>query len=111
MRKKANQTSGVGSVQVFELTMDNPEDQDELNRRLCKPDDGDPRRPAKIGRTARNQSTADSPKRKKRSERRHRKRAGIRMALEPKVAPIAAGIRAKTQEALRNPAGHEGARH
>jgi hypothetical protein len=34
MRKKANQTSSAGGVQIFELTMDNPEDQDELNRRL-----------------------------------------------------------------------------
>jgi len=40
-----------------------------------------------------------------------RQRAGIRMALDPRVAPIAAEIRAKTQEALRNPANHEGARH
>jgi hypothetical protein len=37
--------------------------------------------------------------------------AGIRMALDPRVAPIAAEIRAKTQEALRNPANHESARH
>jgi hypothetical protein len=40
-----------------------------------------------------------------------RQRAGIRMALDPRVAPIAAEIRARTQEALRNPANHEGARH
>jgi hypothetical protein len=40
-----------------------------------------------------------------------RQRAGTGMALDPKVAPIAAVIRARTQEALRNPAGHEGARH
>jgi hypothetical protein len=40
-----------------------------------------------------------------------RQRAGIRMAVEPRVAPIAAEIRARTQEALRNPASHEGARH
>jgi hypothetical protein len=40
-----------------------------------------------------------------------RQRAGILMALDPKVAPIAAEIRARTQEALRNPANHEGARH
>jgi hypothetical protein len=37
--------------------------------------------------------------------------AGIRMAMDPRVAPIAMEIRARTQEALRNPAGHEGARH
>jgi hypothetical protein len=40
-----------------------------------------------------------------------RQRAGILMALDPRAAPIAAEIRARTQEALRNPANHEGARH
>jgi hypothetical protein len=40
-----------------------------------------------------------------------RQRAGIRMALDPRVAPVALEIRARTQEALRNPANHEGARH
>jgi hypothetical protein len=40
-----------------------------------------------------------------------RQRAGIRVAMDPRVAPIAAEIRARTQEALRNPANHEGARH
>jgi hypothetical protein len=40
-----------------------------------------------------------------------RQRAGILMALDPRVAPVAAEIRARTQEALRNPASHEGARH
>lgn len=40
-----------------------------------------------------------------------RQRAGMLMALHPKLAPIATEIRVRTQEALRNPAGHEGARH
>ncbi|HWY85166.1 MAG TPA: hypothetical protein VNX28_00500, partial [Gemmataceae bacterium] len=40
-----------------------------------------------------------------------RQRAGILMALDPRVAPIAAEIRVRTQEALRSPANHEGARH
>jgi hypothetical protein len=40
-----------------------------------------------------------------------RQRAGILMALDPRVAPVAAEIRVRTQEALRNPAGHEGAHH
>jgi hypothetical protein len=40
-----------------------------------------------------------------------RQRAGIRMALDPRVASVATEIRARTQEALRNPASHEGARH
>jgi hypothetical protein len=40
-----------------------------------------------------------------------RQKAGILMATDPRVAPVAAEIRARTQEALRNPASHEGARH
>jgi hypothetical protein len=40
-----------------------------------------------------------------------RQRAGIAMALDPRVTPVAAEIRARTQEALRNPASHEGAHH
>ncbi len=40
-----------------------------------------------------------------------RQRAGILIALDPRVAPIASEIRARTQETLRNPASHEGARH
>ncbi len=37
MSQNANQPSSTGGVQVFERTMDNPEGQDELNRRLRKP--------------------------------------------------------------------------
>jgi hypothetical protein len=40
-----------------------------------------------------------------------RQQAGMRMALDPRVAKVAEEIRAKTQVALRNPAVHEGARH
>ncbi|MFB3892905.1 MAG: carbohydrate binding domain-containing protein [Phycisphaerae bacterium] len=40
-----------------------------------------------------------------------RQQAGLMMAVEPKMAEIAREIRARTQRALRNPAGHEGARH
>jgi hypothetical protein len=40
-----------------------------------------------------------------------RQKAGLLMAAEPRMAPIAAEIRAKTQEALKNPAGHVGNRH
>jgi hypothetical protein len=40
-----------------------------------------------------------------------RQRAAIAVALDPRVAPIAAEIRTRTQEVLRNPAWHEGARH
>jgi hypothetical protein len=40
-----------------------------------------------------------------------RQRAGILLAQDPRVAPIASEIRTRTQEVLRNPASHEGARH
>jgi hypothetical protein len=40
-----------------------------------------------------------------------RQRAGICMAQDARVAPIALEIRSRTQEALRNPANHEGAHH
>jgi hypothetical protein len=40
-----------------------------------------------------------------------RQRAGIFVGVDPRVASIASEIRARTQEALRNPAEHEGARH
>jgi hypothetical protein len=39
MSQKPDQPSTPGEIQVFELTMDNPEDQDELNRRFRKPGD------------------------------------------------------------------------
>jgi hypothetical protein len=40
-----------------------------------------------------------------------RQKAGLLLAQEPRMAPIVLEIRAKTQEILRSPAGHEGARH
>jgi len=40
-----------------------------------------------------------------------RQRAGLLLATDAKMAPIAAEIRSKTQDILKNPAGHEGARH
>jgi hypothetical protein len=40
-----------------------------------------------------------------------RQKAGLLIATDPKVAPVALEIRTRTQEVLRNPAGHEGARH
>ena len=40
-----------------------------------------------------------------------RQKAGLLMAADPRMAPIAGEIRAKTQEVLKNPAGHEGSRH
>jgi len=40
-----------------------------------------------------------------------RQRAGMMVALDPRLAPIANEIRARTQETLRNPAGYEWSRH
>jgi hypothetical protein len=40
-----------------------------------------------------------------------RQRAGVLIALDPRVAPIAAEIRTRAQDVLRNPSSHEGARH
>ena len=40
-----------------------------------------------------------------------RQRAGILVALDPRVAPIASEIRFRTREALRNPVDHESARY
>ena len=60
MAKKAEQKSGAGSIQVFELTMDNPEDQDELNRRLRKPGEPASGRSPEIGHTRHGKSTAES---------------------------------------------------
>jgi hypothetical protein len=40
-----------------------------------------------------------------------RQKAGILVAQDPRMATIAGTIRARTQEALRNPASHEGAHH
>ena len=37
MDAKVNKSSGAGKAQVFEVTMDDAEDQDELNRRYRKP--------------------------------------------------------------------------
>lgn len=60
MPKKNEKTSGAGEIQVFELTMDNPEDQEELNSQLRKA--GEPARctPAKVGDAAPGESAAES---------------------------------------------------
>jgi hypothetical protein len=65
MGKKDNQTSDAARVQVFELTMDNPENQDELNRRFHKPGEVDDSPPAKIGRSVQGESTTESAERQK----------------------------------------------
>jgi hypothetical protein len=38
-----------------------------------------------------------------------RQRAGLLMAMNPKMAEVATEVRSRTQEVLRNPAWHEGA--
>ena len=65
MRKKTAHTSGTGDIQVFELTMDNLEDQDELNRPLRKP--GEPERSLlpKTRDGVGNEATAESTGKKK----------------------------------------------
>jgi hypothetical protein len=40
-----------------------------------------------------------------------RQRAGLALAVEPRAAEIAREIRDRSHQVLRNPAGHEGARH
>jgi hypothetical protein len=60
MRKKARPTAGAEDIQVFELTMDNTEDQDELNRRLRKPGETDAGSPPKAGRTGQGEAPTES---------------------------------------------------
>jgi hypothetical protein len=60
MEKKEIKTSGAGEIQVVELTMDNTEDQDELNRRLRKPGERDRPAPEKNGQSERGESAAES---------------------------------------------------
>jgi hypothetical protein len=40
-----------------------------------------------------------------------RQKAGLQVAVDPRMGPIATEIRSRTHDVLRNPAGHEGARH
>ena len=65
MGKKDSHTSDAGGIQVFELTMDNPEEQDELNRRLQKPGEPDRSPPTKIRRTAQRETAMDSAENQK----------------------------------------------
>ncbi len=58
MGKKEYQTSGALGIQVYELTMDNPEDQDELNRQLHKPGEPNNTSPAIPTRKMQDESTS-----------------------------------------------------
>ena len=64
MGQKDTSVSGPSGIQVFELTMDNPEDQDELNRRLLKPGDLNGSPNAQSGR-----ATQGEPIKKKKKKR------------------------------------------
>jgi hypothetical protein len=64
MGKQDDQTSGAPGGQVFELTMDNPEDQDELNRRMRKPGEPDHSPTATIGRPTPGRSAPESAEEK-----------------------------------------------
>jgi hypothetical protein len=70
MIRKTTRTNARGSIQVFELTMDNPEDQDELNSRLRKSGEADrhttPKAESAEADGSETQSTA--------TRKRHRKR-------------------------------------
>ena len=67
MAKKENQTGGPDGVQVFELTMDNPEDQDDLNRNLHKPGEPTNNQSAMLGRKVKDQATTDSAEKNSRA--------------------------------------------
>jgi hypothetical protein len=60
MAKNENQTAGTAGIQVFELTMDNPEDQDDLNRRLHKPGEPYAGVSAMLGRNVKDESIPES---------------------------------------------------
>jgi hypothetical protein len=60
MAKKENQLGGPAEVQVFEVTMDDSEDQDELNRRLHKPGEPNNIPSVTLGRKVKDESTTES---------------------------------------------------
>ena len=64
MAKKENQSPDTVGVQVFELTMDNPEDQDELNRQLHKPGEPSNGPSGMNGRKVQGDSTTESAEKK-----------------------------------------------
>jgi len=69
MSQKTDQPSGAGGVQVFELTMDNPEDQDELNHRLRKPGEPNLGVSPKNGHAARGEPTESTGNEKEEPKR------------------------------------------
>jgi hypothetical protein len=67
MAKKENQTSNTAEIQVFELTMDNTEDQDRLNRQLHKPGEPNNSSSTMLGREVQVESTTESAEKKSRT--------------------------------------------
>ena len=67
MAKKENQTAGAAGVQVFELTMDNPENQDDLNRQLHKPGEPNNSPSAMLGQKPKDQATTEPAEKKSRT--------------------------------------------
>ena len=67
MAKKENQSPNTAGVQVFELTMDNPEDQDKLNRQFHKPGEPNNNSSAMFGREVQDESTPESAEKKSRT--------------------------------------------
>jgi hypothetical protein len=61
MSQNRNQPTSTGEVQVDELTMDNTEDQDELNRRLRKPGESDPGASPENGQTTPSEPNGTEP--------------------------------------------------
>jgi hypothetical protein len=60
MSQNPEQPSSGDGIQVFELTMDNPEDQDELNRRPRKPGEAESGPSAKNGAASPAEPTAEA---------------------------------------------------
>ena len=67
MAKKENPSAGKAGVQVFELTMDNPEDQDDLNRTLHKPGEPNSSRATMLGQRVKDESPTESAQKKGRT--------------------------------------------
>jgi hypothetical protein len=61
MSQNPNQPPSTSGVQVFERTMDNPEDQDELNGRLRKPGESGPCASPKNGQNTSTEPTGTEP--------------------------------------------------
>jgi hypothetical protein len=69
MSMEENQSArSTSAVQVFEVTMDNPEDQDELNRQLRKPGEPTSSSAAKLGCRVNGEATTESAGKESRTQ-------------------------------------------